>query len=100
MNEYPNTGRLSNNRYKDDAKKPDMVGDITMQRSALKQLMEEHDGDEIVIKLSGWRRQGNYGEFVSLKWNNYKKPEAQSYERSAPPPAQPAPPADDSDVPF
>lgn len=91
--EFVNTGKLSPNRYKDDPRKPDMVGEITMQRAALKQLMAEHSDDEIVIKLSAWNRQGNYGEFLSLKWNNYKKP--------AEKPQQPvARPADDGDVPF
>lgn len=100
MSEYPNSGKLSKNRYKDDTKKPDHVGQITMQRSALKQLMEEHDGDEIVIKLSGWDRKGDYGDFVSLKWNSYKKPEdGGSYSKPAAP-ARAAAPADDSDVPF
>lgn len=71
---YPNSGKLSNNRYKDgDARKPDMIGEIVMQRSALKSLMEEHDGDEIVIKLSAWNRSGQYGNFLSVSWNNYKK---------------------------
>ena len=52
-----------------------MTGEIIMERSALKKLLEEHNGDEIVIKLSSWKRQGNFGEFLSLSWNNYK-PEA------------------------
>ena len=92
---YPNSGKLSNNRYKDgDARKPDMIGEIVMQRSALKSLLEEHDGDEIVIKLSAWNRSGQYGNFLSVSWNNYKKKE------DAPKPKQQALPADDSDVPF
>ena len=95
---YPNSGKLSPNRYKDgDARKPDMVGEIVMQRSALKGLMEEHDGDEIVIKLSAWNRQGNYGEFLSVSWNSYKKKEDAP---SKPAPAQQQLPADDGDVPF
>jgi hypothetical protein len=90
---YPNSGKLSPNRYKQgDPKKPDMVGEINMQRSALKSLMDEHSGDEIVIKLSAWNRQGNYGEFLSVSWNNYKKKEEA--------PAQQQLPADDGDVPF
>lgn len=92
---YPNSGKLSNNRYKDgDARKPDMIGEIVMQRSALKSLMEEHDGDEIVIKLSAWNRSGQYGNFLSVSWNNYKKKE------DAPKPQQQSLPADDQDVPF
>lgn len=92
---YPNSGKLSNNRYKDgDARKPDMIGEIVMQRSALKSLLEEHDGDEIVIKLSAWNRSGQYGNFLSVSWNNYKKKE------DAPAPKQQSLPADDQDVPF
>lgn len=93
---YPNSGKLSNNRYKDgDPRKPDMVGEIVMQRSALKSLMDEHDGDEIVIKLSAWNRQGNYGEFLSVSWNSYKKKE----EAPAQKPQQQIP-TDDGDIPF
>jgi len=94
MATYPNSGKLSPNRYKnDDPRKPDMVGEIVMERSALKSLLEEHDDDDIVIKLSGYNKQGNYGEFVSLRWNNWKKKEET--------PAQRKPePIDDSDIPF
>ena len=94
---YPNSGKLSPNRYKDgDPRKPDMTGEIIMQRSALKGLMQEHDGDEIVIKLSAWNRQGNYGEFLSVSWNSYKKKE--EAHKAAPPAQQPL--ADDGDIPF
>ena len=94
---YPNSGKLSNNRYKEgDPRKPDMVGEIVMQRSALKGLMAEHDGDEIVIKLSAWNRQGNYGEFLSVSWNSYKKKE--EAPKAAPPAQQPL--ADEGDIPF
>lgn len=91
---YPNSGKLSNNRYKDgDQRKPDMVGEIVMQRSALKSLLEEHDGDEIVIKLSAWNRSGQYGNFLSISWNNYKKKE------DGPKPQQSLP-NEDQDIPF
>lgn len=95
---YPNSGKLSTNRYKDgDQRKPDMVGEIVMQRSALQGLMNEHNGDEIVIKLSAWNRQGNYGEFLSVSWNNYKKKE----DAPKAPAQQQLPADDDSDsIPF
>ena len=73
---YPNSGKLAPNKYKQgDPKKPDVVGEIVMQRSALMGLLKEHNGDEIVIKLSGWKREGNYGHFLSITWNSYKKKE-------------------------
>ena len=91
---YPNSGKLSNNRYKEgDQRKPDMVGEIVMQRSALKSLLEEHDGDDIVIKLSAWNRSGQYGNFLSISWNNYKKKEEA-------PQQQKSLPDEDQDVPF
>ena len=72
-NQYPNSGRLSTNKYKEIGdKKPDLVGDITMTREALKGLLDEHPDDEIVIKLSAWNMSGNYGPWVRLAWNNYK----------------------------
>lgn len=91
---YPNSGKLSLNRFKDTDKKPDYVGEIAMQRSALKQLLEETDEDEIVIKLSGWNRSGQYGTFISISWNNFKKRE------EAPSPAPMAEPIKDEDIPF
>lgn len=90
---YPNSGRLSNNKYKDSDKKPDMTGEIVMKRRALQELLSEHDGEDIVIKLSGWNRSGQYGNFISLAWNNYKKKEEA-------PAQQQQLPADDGDVPF
>lgn len=92
---YPNSGKLSPNKYKDAMNKPDMVGDIVMQRSALQTLLSEHDGDEIVIKLSAWKRSGQYGEFLSISWNNYKK-----REETPAPPAAPAAPISDEEIPF
>ena len=91
---YPNSGRLSNNKYKDSDKKPDMTGEIVMKRRALQELLSEHDGDDIVIKLSGWNRSGQYGNFISIAWNNYKKKEG----TPAAAPTQQI--VDDGDVPF
>ena len=94
---YPNSGRLSHNKYKDNDKKPDMTGEIVMKRRALQELLSEHDGEDIVIKLSGWNRSGQYGNFISLAWNNYKKKE----EVPAQKPQQQLTADDDSDsIPF
>ena len=95
---YPNSGKLSANRYKDTEKKPDVVGELIMDRSALKGLMEEHDDDDIVIKLSGWNMDGQYGPWTRLAWNNYKPKDQGAAPRQQPPQQQGIP--DDQDVPF
>lgn len=102
QNKYPNSGKLSANRYKDTDKKPDVVGEIVMTRSTLKGLLEEHDGDDIVIKLSGWNMEGQYGPWTRLSWNNYKPKEQTNGNVSKPAAAAPQQsiPEDDSDVPF
>jgi len=98
--QYPNSGKLSNNRYKDNPKKPDVVGEIIMQRSASKELLAEHDGDDIVIKLSGWNMEGQFGPWTRLSWNNYKPKTDGNVARQQPPIQQKSIPDDDSDVPF
>ena len=90
---YTNTGALFTNQYKKD-KQPDMKGDITLERSLLKQLLSETDDDSIKIKLSAWKRDGRNGEFLSLAYDSYRKPEE----------AKPAPKKrddfDDESIPF
>ena len=71
---YTNTGALFPNQYKKD-RQPDMKGDITLERSLLKQLLSETDEDNIKIKLSAWKREGRSGEFLSLAYDAYRKPE-------------------------
>ena len=94
---YPNSGKLSANRYKDNEKKPDVVGELVMTRQALKGLLEETDEDDITIKLSGWNMDGQYGAWTRLAWNNYKKP----VDGNVAKPQQQALPDDDGDqVPF
>jgi len=99
--EFPNSGKLSHNKYKEQGdKKPDMQGEITMTRTALKGLLEEHDEDDIIIKLSAWQMSGQFGPWMRLAWNSYKKPEGQN--PYAPPKVQtpPPPPVSDQDIPF
>ena len=100
--QYPNSGKLAHNKYKEAGdKKPDMTGEIVMQRSALKGLLEEHGDDDIVIKLSAWQMTGQWGPWLRISWNNYKKPEGQQpayapYSK----PAAPPPPEEPQDIPF
>jgi hypothetical protein len=95
MAQYPNSGKLSPNKYKESGdKKPDKVGELVMERSALKKLLEETDEDDITIKLSCWDMSGNYGPWFRLAWNNYKPKE--NTEPARPKQA----PIDDQDIPF
>jgi len=104
--QYPNSGKLSHNKYKEEGdKKPNWTGEITMERSALKELLGQHDEDDIVIKLSGWDMSGNYGPWMRLSWNNYKPQpkDGQAPPSGRPAPKAPPPPADDdadNDLPF
>lgn len=78
--QYPNSGKLSTNKYKEQGdKKPDMHGEIIMTRTVLKQLLEETNEDDITIKLSAWSMEGNYGPWMRISWNNYK-PQQQQQE--------------------
>ena len=89
-------------RDKKSEKSPEWGGEITMEASLLKKLIEESDGDSVKIKLSGWVRQGNRGEFISVKYDDFK-PANQERQFSAPRQA-PKPPQtfddDDSQIPF
>ena len=98
--QYPNSGKLSTNKYKEPGdKKPDMHGEIIMERSTLKKLLEETDEDGILIKLSAWHMEGNYGPWMRLSWNNYKpQPKTDQPQQQAAP--QKELPDDDQDIPF
>lgn len=101
--QYPNSGKLSTNKYKEQGdKKPDMHGEIIMTRTVLKQLLEETNEDDITIKLSAWSMEGNYGPWMRISWNNYK-PQQQQQEpqkQYAKTPQQQADMDDDSSIPF
>jgi hypothetical protein len=72
-----------------------------MEKSLIKQLMDESDGLGVTIKISGWVRQGSRGEFISLKYDSFK-PQPQERERQSSEPTRRAPPPDliDDDIPF
>ena len=99
--QYPNSGALFT-RDKKSEKAPEWGGEITMEVSLLKTLIEESDGDGVKIKLSGWVRQGTNGEFIGIKYDSFK-PTNQNRDynepRQAPKPA-PMNDMDDSDIPF
>ena len=97
---FPNSGRLNYSQRKVHPKSPDLYGELVLERSYLRQLMEETDEDEITVKLDAWQNDGQYGTYFSLKVNTWKKPA----DGAAPPqpPQRPAapPPDDESDLPF
>jgi hypothetical protein len=96
-NKYPNSGKLSTSKHAQPGdKKPDLYGELIMTRTALKGLLEEHDGDDITIKLSGWTMQGNYGTWMRISWNNYKPNAVGNVAKSLPKVLD----SDDQDIPF
>ena len=70
-------------------KQPDYKGAIKLERSLLKKLLELTDEDDITIKLSGWNRKGEYGDFISLKYDDF-----QEIPKTKPTPVE------DGDIPF
>ena len=94
-NKYPNSGRLNYSKRKIHPKSPDLYGDITFERSYLRTLLQETDGDHITVRLDAWQNDGQYGTFFQLKVNTWKKTEPAI---EAPKAAMPE--ADDDPIPF
>jgi hypothetical protein len=92
-NQYPNSGALFAAKLpKRSEKAPDYNGSIDLDISLLQQLIQEsEDGFSVKVKISGWKRQGTKGTFLSLKYDDYK-PQA---PRQAPRPDMP-----EEDMPF
>jgi hypothetical protein len=99
---FPNSGRLNYSQRKLHPKSPDLYGELVLERSYLRTLLDENDGDEIPVKLDAWQNDGQYGTYFSLKVNTWKKPEGEQPPARPAPPQRPAapPPVDDQDVPF
>jgi len=96
--QYPNSGALFT-RDKKSEKSPEWGGEINMEISLLKRLIEESEDDGVKIKLSGWVRQGNRGEFISLKYDDFK-PMSQDRQFNAPRQAPAQAEINDDDIPF
>jgi len=95
MSTFPNRGRLNYSKQKINQSSPDLYGEIAIERGLLRQLLEETDEDNIVIRLSGWEKSGNYGPWFSIQVNTWKKTEPPLTKPAAPPPV-----VDDQDLPF
>ena len=93
---YSNTGVLWTNNYKKNDRQPDFKGDLTLERSLVKQLLSESE-DDVKIRISGWNRDGKNGPFISLAYDSFKPKEE---PKPAPRQAKQADPVDDEDVPF
>ena len=94
-NQYPNTGALfAAKQPKRHEKAPDYEGEFSLDVSTIKELVKETDGSFIKFKISGWKRQGKTGTFLSLKYNDYKpKENVRQY-------GQDKPAIDDENLPF
>jgi len=77
-NEYPNSGALFTPKYpKKHDNAPDFNGNLTIQLDLLEEIMQSAEGDEVTIKLDGWKRKDKNGNhMVSIKVNTYKPPQA------------------------
>jgi hypothetical protein len=96
MSQYPNSGILGKARQpKVNPKSPDYNGHLDVDISLLKEMISEAQevgSDSVKINMGAWIREGQNGKFFSIKVSTYKRPDV--------PRANPAPPMDDSDVPF
>jgi hypothetical protein len=97
MNKYPNSGKLNYSKNKVNEKSPDFYGEVVFERQLLRKLLDETDQDDIPVKLSGWNMEGNYGPWIRVSVNTWKKEESGGVN-TPPPPF--SPPVDDSDIPF
>ncbi len=72
--EYPNTGALMPSTVRKSDKSPDFWGEIKLDRSYVKNLLDTIDGDVIPVKLSAWKRESKAGNrFLSLAVDTFKK---------------------------
>lgn len=94
-NPYPNSGALFYAKNRVHPNSPDLTGDLSIDRSLLRKMLDETDEDDIKIRLSAWQKQGRNGDFFSIKVNTYKRPEETPVPRS-----EPQAPVDEDDIPF
>ena len=73
--DYPNTGLLLTNNFKNKETAPDMTGDIKFERDYLIAMLDSSEGEEVVIKLGAWLKKDKKGNrMVSLKVDSNSKP--------------------------
>jgi hypothetical protein len=60
--DYSNTGSLNPSKDKRSEKSPDWYGKLMVSGEVLEALKQGKQ-----VRISGWNRDGRYGEFISLK---------------------------------
>ena len=100
LSKYPNSGLFSSAKQpKINPKSPDYNGKLEIDFDVLQELITEAKGRNdgfVTLNFGGWVKQGQYGEFYSLKVSTFKPKPQQAPQRQAP--VQQS--YDDSDVPF
>ena len=72
--DYPNSGTLFTAKKMFNEKSPHFNGYIEIEKDLLLAMIEKSDGDEVKIKLDGWKRKDKEGNhMVSMKVNTYEK---------------------------
>jgi hypothetical protein len=104
-NRVGSDGVLYPNRYKDNDKKPDITGEITLTKDALKALVTlVKEGKESGLKIALWNRQSKSGNpYQYLKYEvveprpkkEFNGGSSSGYKANPPPPA-----AEDPDDPL
>ena len=88
--EYPNSGSLWPNKHKKTDAHPNVRGTVKIERSLLKELINETDNELIEIEISGWTKEFKEGKFLSLKVakpfkkEGYTKPQRDEEDDSIP----------------
>lgn len=100
MNKYPNSGKLNYSKNKVNEKSPDFYGEVVFERQLLRKLLDETDQDDIPVKLSGWNMEGNYGPWIRVSVNTWKKEDQYKGEKVATPNIGQNGEISDEDIPF
>lgn len=100
MNKYPNSGKLNYSKNKVNEKSPDFYGEVVFERQLLRKLLDETDQDDIPVKLSGWNMEGNYGPWIRVSVNTWKREDQYKGEKVATPNIGQNGEISDEDIPF
>jgi hypothetical protein len=73
--EYPNSGLLLTNKFKEEENHPDLKGHLDLDKDMLLSMIEKAEGQaEIQIKIKAYlKKDKNGSRMVSMKIDNYEK---------------------------